>query len=315
MSLLRAVDRFWRAEVPAERLAVLRVLIGGFATFYLAVRFPILSDFGSFSTAQFEPVGPARVLDAPLPTAATRALTAAALLACAACTVGWRYRVTAPAAALLFLWVTSYRNSFGMVFHVENLPALHLVVLGLVPAAADTLSLDARQGRCAAPATPSSRYGWPIRLLCAVTLATYFIAGVAKLRNSGWTWMEGEILRNYIAYDALRKMQLGSIHSPLAPFIVRQAWLFPIIGWLTMLIELGAPFALLHATLGRVWVALAYTFHLGVLAMMAIAFPYPMCGVAFASFFRVERLLQWRPVRRLTTAAKRLLQRPAAGGT
>jgi hypothetical protein len=48
------------------------------------------------------------------------------------------------------------------------------------------------------------------------------------------------------------------------------------------------------ALLGRrwrtAWVAAAWLFHVGVLALMAIAFPYQLTGVAFAAFFRLERL-------------------------
>jgi hypothetical protein len=36
--------------------------------------------------------------------------------------------------ALLLLWVTTYRNSWGQVFHTENLMVLH-VVLAVSPAA------------------------------------------------------------------------------------------------------------------------------------------------------------------------------------
>jgi hypothetical protein len=38
------------------------------------------------------------------------------------------------------------------------------------------------------------------------------------------------------------------------------------------------------------WVVAAWTSHLGVLALMAILFAYPLSGVAFAPFFRLERL-------------------------
>jgi hypothetical protein len=31
-------------------------------------------------------------------------------------------------------------------------------------------------------------------------------------------------------------------------------------------------------------------FHVGILALMAIMFPYPLSGVAFASFFPIEQL-------------------------
>jgi hypothetical protein len=55
-------------------------------------------------------------------------------------------------------------------------------------------------------------------------------------------------------------------------------------------VELGAPVALLGRRIAAAWAALAWSFHLGVLALMAIAFPYPLLGVAFLPFFRAERL-------------------------
>ena len=47
--------------------------------------------------------------------------------------------------------------------------------------------------------------------------------------------------------------------------------------------------------LARGWVLAAWAFHLGVVALMAIAFPYPLSGIAYASFLPVERLLSSRP--------------------
>ena len=39
----------------------------------------------------------------------------------------------------------------------------------------------------------------------------------------------------------------------------------------------------------------AWSFHVGVLTLMLIAFAYPLSFVAYAPFFRVERLLDSRP--------------------
>jgi hypothetical protein len=33
-------------------------------------------------------------------------------------------------------------------------------------------------------------------------------------------------------------------------------------------------------------------FHIGIVALMAIVFPYPLCGLAFASFYRCEKLME-----------------------
>jgi hypothetical protein len=48
--------------------------------------------------------------------------------------------------------------------------------------------------------------------------------------------------------------------------------------------------ALLSGRWRTAWVVAAWLFHVGVLASMAILFPYQLTGVAFAAFFRIERL-------------------------
>ena len=44
--------------------------------------------------------------------------------------------------------------------------------------------------------------------------------------------------------------------------------------------------------------ASAWAFHLGVLALMGIGFPYPLSGIAFASLVPAERLPRWVAERR-----------------
>ena len=294
-ALLLAFDSFWRAPSPALRLAGVRLLTGSFAVLYLLVRAPVLADFSQLHPVDFDPVGVVQALHAPLPAMVVWGLWALCVLTGAAFCVGLRFQVSGPAFALLFLWVTSYRNSWGMVFHTDNLAVIHLLILGLCPAA-DALAIDAR-GR--PDPAHDARYGWPLRLLGAVTVATYVLAGVAKLRNSGMAWATGDVLRNYIAYDAMRKIQLGSLHSPFGAWLVQHAWPFPIIGALTFVLELGAPVAMLGGRVAVTWVASIWAFHVGVLLTMAIAFPYPLCGVGFAALLPAERVLRLPLVRDL----------------
>ena len=47
--------------------------------------------------------------------------------------------------------------------------------------------------------------------------------------------------------------------------------------------------------LRHAWMAMAWTFHVGVLALMAVLFPYPLFGIAFASMLPVERLVPLGP--------------------
>jgi hypothetical protein len=144
------------------------------------------------------------------------------------------------------------------------------------------------------PATPGpaadGRYGWPVRLTAVIVVVAYVIAGIAKLRIGGLDWLDGDTLRNWVAHDNLRKAVLGDSYSPIGRHLVGHAWLFPPLAVLTVIVELGAGVALVGGRWRTAWVIAAWLFHVGVLALMAIVFPYQLSGVAFAPFFRLERL-------------------------
>jgi vitamin K-dependent gamma-carboxylase-like protein len=296
--LKHAADAFfawWTPPAPAARLASVRVLAGVYALGYFALRARHLAAVARLPAAQFHPVGLASLATAPLPAPLVYASVAAAALAAIAFAFGWRYRVTGPLFATLLLWVTSYRNSWGMIFHTDNLAVAHALVLGFSPAA-DALSSDA--GRRGAPPPPDGhRYGFPLRLLCLITAVTYVLAGVAKLRNSGLDWASGETLRVWIGIDNLRKMELGDLYSPLGFTLLQHPWVFPPFGAFTLAVEFGAPLALAGRRPAAIWCACAWLFHVGVLACMGILFAYPLSGIAFAPFFNAERLTlgkRWR---------------------
>jgi hypothetical protein len=294
----RAVARlvgWWFAPAPASRLAALRIVTGGFAVAYLALRLRHLQSYVRLPVDDFAPVGIVRLLGAPPADALVLALPIASLVLAIGFTLGVRHRVVGPAFAAVLWWVLTYRNSWGMIFHTDNLLVLHVAILGCAPAA-DAWSLDAR-GR----AVPSddARYGWPVRLLGAVMCATYVVAGVAKLVEGGGAWLTGQPLRDVIARDNLRKVLLGSHASPLARWVLGAVWPYAALAWATMLVELGAPLALLGRRWAAAWAATAWGFHLGVWALMAIFFPYPLGGVAFAALFPLERPVErWLARRR-----------------
>jgi hypothetical protein len=284
-----ALGRFWHAPAPPERLAALRVIVGLFTWGYLLARWPYFTDYARSSPADFRPIGVVSlVLTAPLPAALSHVLMALAAVTGAAYVAGFRYRVAAPLFAALVLWITTYRNSWGMIFHTENLFVMHAIALALAPSAADAWSLDAR--RRGTPVEASARHGWPIKLVSSITVLAYVIAGVAKLRNTGLDWITTDFLRNYVAFDALRKVELGSVHSPLGGYVAENfpRSFRPAAGF-SLLAEVAAPLALVHRKIAYVWIAAVVMFHAGVLALMAILFPYPLFLFAFASFFELEK--------------------------
>ena len=140
--LLHRLNRFWFAEAPATRLALLRIVVGGFALQYVAVRYAMFMKMASSDPQLFEPVGLAWFLDRPIPVEGFQLLLIATLLANLAFVLGWRYRYTGPVYAVLLLWLLCYRNSWSMIYHTDNVLVLHVLVLGLTPAA-DVLALDA----------------------------------------------------------------------------------------------------------------------------------------------------------------------------
>jgi hypothetical protein len=288
----RRVAEAWYAPAPALRLALFRSLLGVFAFGYVLARFTGFTSVATLEAWQFAPVGAARLLSHPLPAVWVSAIVVVTLLLAAAFTVGLRYRWTAPAFALSLLWVTSYRSSWGMLFHTDNLLVLHVLLLSLAPAA-DAWSIDARL----APAPPGEdgRYGWALRAVCVLTVVTYFVAGVAKLKLGGFGWLEGEQLRGQIAFDNLRKIQLGRSASELGVWFVKHPAFFPPLAVLTLLVELGAPLALLRTRFALLWALAAFSFHVGVAVLMNIKFPYPLSFVPYLAFFRLERA--WHQVR------------------
>ncbi len=242
--LIHNLDKFWFTEAPATRLATLRILIGAFALIYLAPRYSMLMDIAQTSHTQFEPVGIISLLLGPLPVAVFQMLVILTLAANVAFLLGWQHRITGAAFAFLLLFVLSYRNSWTMIFHTDNVLVWHVLILGLTRAA-DAFSLDAwRRNRTAAPLDSPFhwRYGWAINLMCAVTVTTYFLAGVAKLAGpDSLNWMSGELMRSQLAVDNLRKELLTGEAPATFGWLFNNVSLFAMMGIGTIVMELGAP--------------------------------------------------------------------------
>ncbi len=304
----RALDGLWREPAPPARLAVLRILAGGYCVRYLWRRRAMLRRVSKLDASLFDPVGVVR-LRQPLDPRAFRGLLATTLATNLAFVLGWRYRYTGPGFAASLLALLSYRNSWSMVYHNDNVLVMHILALGLSPAA-DALSVDARsfgtppprrlrrgldrlvRRESAAPARGAEghwRYGWPIRLMNVATVLTYFVAGVAKLKGPlGVGWAKGESLRSQVAVDALRKELLGDGAPPLAFSLYDRVALFRLLALGSLVVEVGAPLVLLDRRLARAWALNALAMHWGIFFMMGIKFRYQLSGLQFVPFFDVE---------------------------
>ena len=268
---------------PDGRLAAVRVVTIAYALVWIVVRTGFWRDLAGLSGTQWKPVAFAEAIGPVGPTAVTL-LAASTFVAGAVAVTGRAWRLSAPLFAVGFLVLTTLGASWGAILHTEQLVALHLVVLAAGPAG--------REG--------SATVGWSLRVMSAVTVTTYLVSGLAKFRfGGGLDWLDGDRLLRLVAHDNLRKRLLGDRYSPFAEHVVGHAWLFQVAAVVTVVVEIGAPVALFAS--GRIryaWVGLAWTFHIGVLALMAIFFPYPISGIAYASMLPVERLANLARVER-----------------
>lgn len=270
MSLIEWFDR----PGPRGRWPIVRRLVVVYALAWTALRAQYWRDSAHLAPTRWRPVGVVGWLGGPPPPVVIDVLVVATFVV-GAITLG-SSRWAAVAFAAGFVYLTTFGASWGQILHTENLPALHLLIVAAAP-----------PGRDRADAT-----GWPLRAMTAVTVTTYVMAGVAKFRfGGGLDWLTGDRLLRLVANDNVRKLLLGDRSSPIAPWLVGHAWFFRASAVITMAVELGAAMALWGGRLRQVWVGAAWVFHVGVLAVMAVLFPYPLSGVAFASMLPVESLV------------------------
>lgn len=300
----RLVDALWFRPAPAARPAVLRVMLGGYVLWYVGRRYRLFLKIARSDPEMFRPVGAAAYLERPVSVATFRRVLLATLVANAAFALGWKHRYTGPLFSALLLWVLSYRNSWSMIYHSDNVLVIHALILGLTPSA-DALSLDAAARAVAAAGAEGWsgahgeldgrdhwRYGWPVQLMGGVTVLTYFVSGVAKVAGPlGWGWASGEALRRQVAVDGLRKEIMGGGAPTLARRLYPNVFLFRAIGVGSLAVELAAPVALTDRRLARLWAVHAFLMHWGILFVMGIRFRYQLSGLIFASFFDVERVV------------------------
>ena len=293
--IVAALDRWWFTAAPARRPALVRIVVGAYTLWYLRGRIRMLQEISRTDPELFRPVGMARPLVRPVPPEVVRATTFGVVAANLAFVLGWRHRVSGPLFAALLLWTISYRNSWSMVFHNDNVLVLHAAVLGLT-ASADALSVDALTGRAAPTAGPHWRYGWPLNLMNAVTAASYFLAGVAKVKGPlGWGWAGGEALRSQVAMDGLRKEVFAKGAPPLGARLYPHVGVHRALAVGSLAAELGAPLALADRRVLRLWSVGAFAMHWGIYAVMGITFRHQMSGVMYGPAFDLERLMPRRP--------------------
>ena len=321
----RTLHDLWFEAVPPGRLAVLRIILGVYALWYVGTEQDDLVKVAMTDPRLFDPVGVLIMFgsDGSPPSLELFHWILRGTLVAAGCfTFGLWFRITGPVFAGLLLWLLCYRNSWSMIYHSDNLLVLHVLVLGLTRAA-DVYSLDAalrglRRPAGSAALEPSWRYGWPIKLVIALTVSSYFVTAVAKLAGPlGLSWMTGQSLRSQMAVDGLRKELLGVDPNPVSYFLYDWLPLFTVLAVASFALEFFAPLALLNRRVGWFWAINMFLVHWGIYFVMGITFRYHISGVIFVPFFPLERLGEWARWlgRKLIGRAPADAEAPATGAT
>ena len=289
--LQRVVNALRPAAQPI-RPAVLRWSTGIFTTWNNLRRRAMFRKLNAQSASAFKPVGPVRVLKRPLPPKVANALFDAAQVTNILATLGVAHRVTGPVNAALQYWTLSYRNSWGMIFHNDNMALWHQMILG-VSRSADALSVDAMlRDNTLLPQRYDRAYGGIPTVMNIATCSVYLLSGIAKVRSpQGWRWALGDTLRDQIAADAVRKEVFGTKAPEAAGNLYNARGFFTLAGVGALMIELGAPAALLNRRWGQLFSIAAWGMHLGIRIIMGIKFPYNTSGVSYVPFFPVGREL------------------------
>ncbi len=151
----------------------------------------------------------------------------------------------------------------------------------------------------------SEAAGWALRMVQIGAVATYFLAGLAKLRYGGLDWFNGAT----VARSVVRR------GTELALPLLDYPWTLRTAQWFIMIMELTSPVLLfLKARWQYVIVAGLFGFHIATFMGITIIF-FPHL-VALLAFLPLERVIPSRFVTRPAAGARassRPGSRPAAG--
>ncbi len=288
-NVLIKFEQFWFAPLPATRLAILRIITGLFSLWYLLSSYNMLMKLAETDTSMYEPVGLMYFFPEPFSKQVFFILLLTTIALNIMYILGWKFRIVGPLFAVVLLLFFCYRNSWSMIYHNYIALVLHVMVIGFT-AAADALSLDASNSKKQQNALTGWQYGWPVKLICLATAITYFISGMAKiLGDLAWDWVSGNAMRSQVATDTLRKNVMGETASPLFEWLYAHTWIFFVMGAMSMIVELVAPFIIGSKKLSKAWVALALMMHWGIFFIMGIRFYHQMSGIIFLPFLEPEK--------------------------
>lgn len=307
MNIVNKLDKFWFIPLSPDRLSIFRILVGIYAFYLLSGRY-VSQLVNNNSSGQkplylFDQVGIINFIDRPIDAEVFKLILLAAFIFNILFILGLLYKISGPVFALLFLFLISYSHSWSMIYHSRNIAVLHCLVLGFT-LSADSISLDSLIKKKIPRKlklhllfgnirnnSPAWDYGWPIMLINSMTVICYFLAGIAKIMGPvGIYWVLGESVRSQVAVDAIRKEFLAMGAQPLSYLLYNSVYIFTAIGISSIVLELGAPLAVINRRIGYIWSLMTLGMHWGIYFIMGITFRYQMAGIIFLPFFPIEKI-------------------------
>lgn len=194
----------------------------------------------------------------------------------------WTRYVSLAVAVMLVL-------TYGLMYCLGKVDHTILVVLApLVLAFADwgnRFSIDAYRRR----GEPPAQRQWPLRLLALLIGWGFFTAALTKLLT-GWLSWSSQAARGYFVLGYLTEGRTYWLAEWLATHDVRALW--ELADWLTVAFEFAVLLAMPWWRSFRTVLAVATTFHLGVLVTMGIDFSHAVVAYgAFVSWSLIGRRL------------------------
>jgi uncharacterized membrane protein YphA (DoxX/SURF4 family) len=190
-------------------------------------------------------------------------------IVCAA--LGFMTRFHVLVTVVLSLYLFGIGMNYGKIDHPQTMPLVVMMILAF-SRSGDGFSIDSLINRASGlkrlKLSPS--YGWPFRLIQIYIVWVYFSAGFQKLRVSGLEWVFSDNLQSIL----LRAGQESGAWFATYPNLCI------LLALMTIIVEFGAPLALLGGFITAFFVLGFIGLHLGTFWLMGndaafIAFIFP----------------------------------------
>lgn len=261
--------QFWFAPAPLVDLAIARVLL-------CAIVLRLHGDVrvlavGLVSAEHWKPLPWIEALGFSRPPMVPELVWwgRATRIALASAALGFATNVSLLAVLVLQLVQEAFLNCFGKTSH-GTIPLLYALLFFALSPCGRVLSLDAalRRAWCRVRNVPAQSVScsvyarWPFDLLFVELAAYYFLAGVAKLRESGLLWADGATLQYYLLEKA----------TPAGLWLAGHVRLCSALSVLVLVFELSWPLGVVLRRLRPALLVAGLGFYWGTIVFLRISF-------------------------------------------